>query len=238
MRGVNSDCGFCRRPTEGTSWCNERCEFLASRGAPTEATECVSCGREFLVLVNRRSTRRYCARSCVPITAGRTANFGPKNGNWRGGRAMYYGPGWKAIKKQVRDRDRVCRHCGKTPGENSRALDVHHISPFRYSHDNSLDNLIALCRSCHMRADDHGRRGSAKFLRRAGIMKPLTKLQLRRFGEHLRRWERDNRRLELQRKAFELHRAGRSLREIARELGVSHQTVSNWLSGAVRRLVS
>jgi predicted DNA binding protein len=28
------------------------------------------------------------------------------------------------------------------------------------------------------------------------------------------------------------------LREIARELGVSHQTVSNWLSGAVRRLVS
>jgi hypothetical protein len=45
------------------------------------------------------------------------------------------------------------------------------------------------------------------------------------------------RRRELQLWAFGLTReSGRS--DGSRELGVSHQTVSNWLSGAVRRLVS
>lgn len=76
---------------------------------------------------------------------------------------MNYGPGWKQQKQKARERDKVCRHCGKTPEENGRALDVHHINPYRYSGDNRLENLICLCRSCHMRAIDRGRRGAAKF---------------------------------------------------------------------------
>ncbi|MGH2813330.1 MAG: HNH endonuclease signature motif containing protein [Actinomycetota bacterium] len=67
------------------------------------------------------------------------------------------------MKEQVRQRDEVCRSCGKTPEENGRALDVHHISPYRYSGDHSLENLVALCRSCHMRSVDRGRRGAARF---------------------------------------------------------------------------
>jgi transposase-like protein len=42
----------------------------------------------------------------------------------------------------------------------------------------------------------------------------------------------------LQRYAFRLHELGRSLREIARAVGVSHQTVANWLSTRPERLVS
>jgi hypothetical protein len=51
---------------------------------------------------------------------------------WRGGRALYYGEGWKDIKMQVRARDLVCTNCGKAAEQNGRALDVHHLDPFRF----------------------------------------------------------------------------------------------------------
>lgn len=126
--------------------------------------------------------------------------------------------------------DGVCRGCGKTPTANGRALDVHHIEPFRFSGDNSLDNLVALCRSCHMRADDHGRAGSARFLRDARPRSP-TKREVRRMQQRLRSAEAVAIRSEKKLRAFELHERGRSLREISRDVGVSHQTIANWIAG-------
>jgi 5-methylcytosine-specific restriction endonuclease McrA len=163
---------------------------------------------------------------------------GERNGMWKGGKALAYGPGWRRIKEVVRQRDGVCRRCGKTPKENGRALNVHHIEPLRFSGDHSHDNLVALCRSCHMRTDDHGRRGQARFLRRQGIEKPPTKRATRRREARRRKIEAMRSRAMLQARAFELAAQGRSLRQIAQSLGVSHQTVANWLSGAVRSLVS
>ncbi len=153
---------------------------------------------------------------------------------------MSYGPGWKSIREQVRARDRVCRHCGKTPEENGRALDVHHVDPFRFSGDNSPDRLEAPCRKCHMWADDHGRKGSAVFLRQAGYRPDITKRELRRRAAKERALERAERRREQQQHALELAELGLSLRRIARAVGVSHQTVANWLDGWARpdRLVS
>lgn len=63
---------------------------------------------------------------------------------------------WKQRAQEIRHRDKVCRHCGKTAQENGRALDVHHIVPYHISHDNSHENLITLCRSCHAKADKKG----------------------------------------------------------------------------------
>lgn len=69
--------------------------------------------------------------------------------NWlRGERA--YGPGWGKAQKLVRERDKICQRCGKTPEQNGMALDVHHIVAFRISHDNNPVNLTALCRHCHL----------------------------------------------------------------------------------------
>lgn len=70
--------------------------------------------------------------------------------NWRRNMADGYGPQWPAISKAIRDRDKVCQHCGKTPEQNSASLDVHHIVPVRVRRDHSPENLIALCRSCHL----------------------------------------------------------------------------------------
>jgi hypothetical protein len=34
-----------------------------------------------------------------------------------------------------------------------RRLDVHHIVPYRLTHDNSPNNLIPLCKKCHKKAE-------------------------------------------------------------------------------------
>lgn len=63
-----------------------------------------------------------------------------------------YGPGWEAIKTQVRTRDHfTCQICGSV--ETSRAHHVHHKIPFRsfmrIEDANHPDNLTTLCPSCH-----------------------------------------------------------------------------------------
>jgi len=238
------DCLYCSAPDPRlSSWCDLDCldawraTFRARSGSGVPF-RCPRCDKVVSVRSRDVATRKYCSRSCASRSRPARDQAGALNPNWKGGRALYYGPGWKATKIKVRERDKACRSCGKTPEQNGRALDVHHLEPFRFSGDNSLDNLVALCRSCHMRADDHGRRGSEVFLRRVGVKKVATKREFRRLEQKVRKVQALQQRRRLQERAFELDAAGRSLRQIARELGVSHQTVSNWLSGAVRRLVS
>jgi 5-methylcytosine-specific restriction endonuclease McrA len=65
-------------------------------------------------------------------------------------------------RRQVRRRDEVCQNCGED-GQDGR-LEVHHIVPFRlFDQSNetgkrdahALENLVLLCRPCHMEAE-HG----------------------------------------------------------------------------------
>ena len=77
--------------------------------------------------------------------------LGPDNPKWKGGKVTEYGPGWRSIRTMVRRRDgNKCARCGST-----KNLQVHHIIPYRESHDNSLENLITLCGNCHPRVE-HG----------------------------------------------------------------------------------
>jgi len=51
---------------------------------------------------------------------------------------------WLEIAKKIRKRDNyTCQHCGN-PG-----YDVHHIIPWRLTHNDNPSNLVTLCRSCH-----------------------------------------------------------------------------------------
>lgn len=68
----------------------------------------------------------------------------------------YYGPNWREQRAKCIGRDgRQCRVCGKTQHEIGREPSVHHIRPRsefdkdEYVPMNSLENLIALCPSCH-----------------------------------------------------------------------------------------
>ncbi len=84
-----------------------------------------------------------------------------QQGVWRGD-ANDYGPRWNQIREQVRARDGYrCQACGAQ--EQGRTLDVHHKIPFRafrgtdgrvnLAEANRLDNLVALCHTCHRRVE-------------------------------------------------------------------------------------
>lgn len=107
--------------------------------APVEVT-CANCGNltPKKQKAQSRSKNLFCNHQCASAFQKR-----------RDTDMLRYGPGWKATRDEVRQRDRNCRCCGKTPEENGTALHVHHLIPFRFGGTNRQDNLVALCDSCH-----------------------------------------------------------------------------------------
>lgn len=227
-------CGMRAARERWADWCSRDCRRIGFGLLEAATFVCPRCGREKTVPANRLATRKLCSRSCACAWNNATNRRGPANGRWRGGSALSYGPGWKKIKVEIRARDKVCRRWGKTPEENGRALDVHHLEPFRFSGDNSPDELEALCHSCQMRADDHGRRGSARFLR-APVPKRPTKREIKRLKQLLRATEARARRETLKEQAEQLRAHGHTLRQIESALGVSRQTSRNWLTTPSQR---
>lgn len=112
--------------------------YRTSRAA--RETECANCGVKVVrkAAAFDRSKKLFCSTAC--------ANAGQKK---RDTDMLRYGAGWKLRRAEIRERDRVCRSCGKSPEMNGSALHVHHLVPFRYSGTNRPENLVALCDSCH-----------------------------------------------------------------------------------------
>lgn len=81
------------------------------------------------------------------------AKKGENNAAWRGGiTERYYGPNWRRQQRLARQRDKgICWNCGTH--EDGQNHSIHHIIPYRISQDNSLENLMTLCPSCHPRID-------------------------------------------------------------------------------------
>jgi endogenous inhibitor of DNA gyrase (YacG/DUF329 family) len=120
---------------------------------------CEQCGEVFTVKAAEAGTARFCSKACR-FQWQRTGLVGDNNPNWKGGYSPYYGPNWRAQKRNVRRRDNyTCQHCGIAEADLRRQLDVHHIRPFRefgverYREANAMVNLISLCDACHKRLD-------------------------------------------------------------------------------------
>lgn len=65
--------------------------------------------------------------------------------NGRDPAPSYYGVDWKIQRTSCLQRDNyTCQQCGSIYD-----LEVHHWEPYRFSFDNSLENLITLCGDCH-----------------------------------------------------------------------------------------
>lgn len=161
-------CQTCGSTFEHGRWkpagyCSNRCRGKATIGniarfKPTaiEAT-CEQCGTSMKVWPG--TTRgRFCSLRCYGDWQSESGELsGPNSPFWNGGHTGYYGPSWRAARRAVRQRDRVCVDCGKPPEENGTALDVHHLVPFktfgveRHAEANVLSNLVALCRICHLK---------------------------------------------------------------------------------------
>ena len=126
------------------------------RDAKKEAV-CVICGKAFTYYPSARSHPRCCSTSCSAID--RSVRFrGEFNPSWAGGYRSCYGPDWVFQSQLARRRDgHACQNCGATEHQLGKRLDVHHIRPFRLHESttdaNRLDNLISLCRKCHLKEE-------------------------------------------------------------------------------------
>jgi 5-methylcytosine-specific restriction endonuclease McrA len=88
--------------------------------------------------------------------AGRT---GSSNPNWKGGgsperQRMYASGEWRRLRRQLRNRAAcMCETCGSTDD-----LHMHHVRPWAEYPElrMELDNLMLLCRGCHIDAHRGG----------------------------------------------------------------------------------
>lgn len=119
---------------------------------------CKNCGKKFKS--GNPSRRKYCSINCYHENTSFNRNegkhwtlteeqcckhIGKNNGAYIDGRAKKkYGYGWtESLRKKTKKRDNyTCQIC-KTHND----LVVHHIDNDK--HNNTLDNLTTLCRSCH-----------------------------------------------------------------------------------------
>jgi len=99
-------------------------------------------------------------KGVVPKTAFKKGN---KPWNYIDGRSKLvcpdrYGDDWSKIRMLIYERDNfTCQECGINMRESMKkfkqALHIHHKVPFLETFDNSLKNLITLCKSCHSKIE-------------------------------------------------------------------------------------
>lgn len=150
-------CGKMFRPfpralrRDAGKFCSIACYRVRQHQRPAFVTvTCANCGHDF------RRTQAAINRVKVAFCSKRCSNeyiSGERHHAYRGGERHRRGPGWRTNRNLCRERDKVCRSCGKTPEDNGQALSVDHVIPWRLFADeraaNDLGNLIALCRNCH-----------------------------------------------------------------------------------------
>lgn len=98
---------------------------------------CESCHKPFKVYksaINGKTNAsgRFCSRSCYEHHLCRTE------------RTTGRGSQWKRIRNIAIAKAPFCGRCGTTQN-----LQVHHIMPFRLTHNNDQKNLMPLCCKCH-----------------------------------------------------------------------------------------
>lgn len=159
---------------EQRKFCSRKCYAISQTHEPKT---CKKCGKQ---IKSESPIAKFCSRECrndsfrkpLPLCemCGETcskhnARFcspGCKKEWYRGENVYNYAGGdareihnssfWHTVAKQIRERDKVCQNCGAHPDQVG-TLHVHHIVPYRISHDHSLENLVALCNPCHSKVE-------------------------------------------------------------------------------------
>lgn len=126
------------------------------------AVDCVVCAETVERHPSNIGETVLCSEPCRKAWLSDTMR-GSNHPNWNGGDIGPYGPGWTRTRRLALRRDsHSCRLCNRTADELGRNPDIHHIVPVRWFTDSNdharedahtLDNVIALCPSCHKQAE-------------------------------------------------------------------------------------
>ena len=102
------------------------------------------CGKEIKVIPAKikEYKNHFCSKKCKhEFHIGKYAQ--EKNPNWRGGYIKNRG-NFNTVKSLFFKQKQFCAICG-----TFKYIHIHHIIPYRYTKDNSKNNLIPLCRKHH-----------------------------------------------------------------------------------------
>ena len=101
---------------------------------------CVMCGKTFRACNTgemRKLSRKCCSDTCFRELM-RNIQLNNQNSNWKGGHSQGH---YQRIRRETKEE--ICEWCGKI----GCRLDTHHKD--RNKANNSLDNIMVLCVSCH-----------------------------------------------------------------------------------------
>lgn len=161
------ECANCGEEILRAEWQRERvnrhyCSYECME-KPKVTLECDWCEEDFAVVPSLAETRRFCSRRCEASWKSKHQT-GENHPRWRGGYEQYYGPTWPSQRRKALRRDQYrCQDCRMTLPESledyGEELHVHHLTRVNdFKEDgvlddreaNALDNLVTLCRPCHM----------------------------------------------------------------------------------------
>lgn len=156
-------CQLCNKEFEITStnqknekkYCSHQCYFEYSRvyGHPLKHNlfdNCHYCQVQIKITKRQIGGRNFCSRRCADL--GHSLKMkGNNNSNYLHGESEfpYKGTWTLSDKERIRERDnRECKLCFLKEKDHHEKLHVHHIDFNKSNHSNQ--NLITLCRACHM----------------------------------------------------------------------------------------
>lgn len=153
-------------------YCSEACWKAHKKAKPIHCSHCevwftpmkmmnYKHGKRLIGVNNRSVCSAECLNGFMRHNKERKRKIseaftGTRHPNWQGGsrHISYRGVGWNKVANMVRDRaGHRCEKCGVGESETGRRLDVHHEIPFHQKGSNRASNLIALCKTCHTKAD-------------------------------------------------------------------------------------
>lgn len=111
--------------------------------------KCVNCGKDMHVIPSKDKDYKnnFCSKECK-YQYHHNYIEGNKNCNWLGGHKNYRGD-FETIKKKYFSGINYCYVC-----QTTKYIHIHHIIPYRFTKNNSLNNLIPVCRKHHKQIEN------------------------------------------------------------------------------------
>lgn len=151
---ISFNCDFCNKKVETIlskyrkakkHFCSDSCHVNWKKKHSNKiSVHCKACRKSLLVTAGRKNSVKYCSMNCYSSIKGRDHH------NWKGGKIQKGYPVEfnEDLKLFIRARDGwCCKECSYSQEELDNTLEVHHIDYNKMN--NSCDNLISLCKSCH-----------------------------------------------------------------------------------------
>jgi hypothetical protein len=151
-------------PSKEREFCSRQCSAKYRRERVT--VNCSYCNYNIEVTKGYQEKHNaiFCGDECRSDWLSENSLFSTDdNPKLNDGTYSNFGSNWPQTRIDIVEKyNNRCANCNKSAEENGRDMSVHHITPRRHyinSDDCSLedanreDNLVALCRSCHMKAE-------------------------------------------------------------------------------------